>query len=269
MRSLAEIQTGFAAALIDPDRPAPDDLVGPDGAPAPRRFAVYRNNVIVGLTDAIAASFPIVQKIVGEDFFRAMARQFVSDEPPRSPMLIEYGARFPDFVAGFEPAAVLSYLPDVARIERAWTEAYHAAEAVPIDPLALGRIPAEDLAGVVFGIHPSARLVRSTMPALTIWRMNASGGPIEPVDLTAGGEDVLIVRPAAEVVARRVPPGGAVFVGALMAGKPLGEAASMAAAETADFNLAANLVGLLEAGLIVHVSRPTKAAANENLSIAG
>jgi hypothetical protein len=264
MPSLADIQTGFAAALVDPDRPVPEDLVGPDGSRALRRFAVYRNNVIVGLTEAVAASYPVVQRIVGEQFFRAMARRFVLDEPPRTPLLLEYGAQFPDFVSHFEPAASLPYLPDVARIERAWTEAYHAAEATPIKPLELSGVPADDLPGLILKIHPSVRVVRSTMPALTIWRMNAGDGPIEPVDLGAGGEDVLIARPVAEVVAREVPPGGAAFVGALMTGRPLGEAAAVAMEEAADFDLAANLAGLLEAEIIVGLVRPERTAANEN-----
>lgn len=264
MPSLAEIQDGFAAALTDPSRPAPDDLVGPDGSPARRRFAVYRNNVIVGLTEAIAAAYPIVQKIVGEQFFRAMARQFVLDDPPQSPLLLEYGARFPTFVSSFQPASNLPYLADVARIERAWTEAYHAAEAVPIDPRTLSDIPGAELPGLLFSIHPSTRLVRSAMPALTIWRMNAGDGPIRPVDLQTGGEDVLIVRPVAEVVAREVPPGGAAFVSALMEGRTLGEAAAEALEEAPAFDLAANLAGLMEAGVLVGVLGRTKKPANEN-----
>ena len=118
---LAERQRGFAAAILDPARPMPDGLVGPDGEPGPKRFAVYRNNVVVGLTETLKDAFPAVHRIVGADFFRAMARAYVMVEPPRSPILLDYGAGFPDFIRQFEPAAVLPYLADVARIERAWT----------------------------------------------------------------------------------------------------------------------------------------------------
>ncbi len=136
MRPLAERQRGFAAALLDAALPMPQGLVGPDGEPSPKRFAVYRNNVVVGLTETLKDAFPAVRRIVGPEFFQAMARAYVVLEPPRSPILLDYGAGFPDFIGPFEPAAVLPYLADVARIERAWAEAYHAPEAPPIDPAA-------------------------------------------------------------------------------------------------------------------------------------
>jgi hypothetical protein len=72
------------------------------------------------LTEALKDAFPAVHRIVGPEFFQAMARAYIVLEPPRSPILLDYGAGFPDFIGEFEPAAVLPYLADVARIERAW-----------------------------------------------------------------------------------------------------------------------------------------------------
>ncbi len=46
----------------------------------------------------------MVEKIVGEEFFAAMARVFVMKRPPRSPLLANYGDDFPAFIAAFEPA---------------------------------------------------------------------------------------------------------------------------------------------------------------------
>ena len=102
---LAERQGGFAAAVLDAGAPIPPGLVGPDGKPSARRFAVYRNNVIVGLSESMKITFPAVARIVGEEFFLAMARAYVVADPPRSPMLLEYGDGFPDFVERFPPAA--------------------------------------------------------------------------------------------------------------------------------------------------------------------
>ena len=73
--------------------------------------------------------YPVTRRLVGDDFFRAMARAFVAAQKPRSPVLIHYGADFPAFVEAFEPAREIPYLTDVARLENAWVEAYHAAEA--------------------------------------------------------------------------------------------------------------------------------------------
>jgi hypothetical protein len=251
VQGLAERQRDFAAALLDPDRAPPPGLVGPDREVSARRFAIYRNNVVVGLIDALKAAFPAVRRIVGDEFFRAMARTYVAAEPPRSPIVFEYGAGFADFIGAFEPAASLPYLCDVARVERAWTESYHAAEAPPLDPSALGSIAPERLPGARLLLHPSARVVRSRFPALTIWRMNVDDGVPAPVDLAQRGEDALVARPKAEVEVRRLPAGGVVFIRALAEGLPLLAAADAAITADGDFNLTDNLAGLIQAGVLV------------------
>ncbi len=250
MSPLAERQRGFAAALLDADAGTPAGLVGPDGAPSARRFAVYRNNVIVGLSESLMVTFPAVCRIVGEEFFLAMARAYVVADPPRSPMLLEYGAGFADFIARFPPAAELQYLPDVARIENAWKESFHSAEAAPLPLAALAAIPEARMTALRLHLHPSLRLVPSRFPALTIWRMNVDDGVPSPVDLAAGGEDVLIVRPAAQVEVRMVPPGGAAFIGRLGEGAALGAAASAGLGASSTFDLAANIAGLVSAGAL-------------------
>jgi hypothetical protein len=251
VQPLADRQGGFAAALLDASAEVPPGLVGPDGVPSPRRFAVYRNNVVVGLSESLSKTYPALERIVGEAFFLAMAREYVIVDPPRSPMLLEYGDGFPDFVAAFPPAAGLPYLADVARIEWAWKEAFHAAEATPLAPAALSAIPQERLADVRLRLHPSLGVVTSRYPALTIWRMNVENGVPAPVDVAAGGEDCLIVRPAAQVTVHSMPSGGAVFTAALAHGESLGEAAGAALDAASDFDLSAVLAGLISAGAFI------------------
>jgi hypothetical protein len=251
MQQLAERQRGFAAALLDPGLPIPDGLVGPDGEPGVRRFAVYRNNVVVGLTETLKDAFPAVYRIVGADFFRAMARAYVMVEPPHSPILLDYGAGFPDFIQQFGPAAVLPYLADVAQIERAWAEAYHAPEASPIDPSAFNSIAPDKLPAIRLDLHPSLRIVRSQFPALTIWQMNVADGVPAPVDLASGGEDVLVVRPQADVEVRSIPEGTPDFIQALANGKPLLAALEEALTANSSFDLSANLADLLRAGAVI------------------
>jgi hypothetical protein len=247
----AERQRQFAAALLDPALPTPAGLVDPDGDACPRRFSVYRNNVVVGLSRALEESFPVVRRLVGPEFFRAMANAYVRADPPRSPILLDYGAGFPSFVASFEPAAAIAYLADVARIERAWIEAYHAAEAQPLGSGAFAEIPADRLADLRLHLHPSIRVVRSPTPALTIWRMNLDGGLQGPVEVEAGGEDAFFVRPESEVEVRSMPPGGADFVLALSQGRSVTEAMEIAFAAERGFDPALNLAGLIDSGAFV------------------
>ncbi len=248
---LAERQHSFARALLDPQRPVPPGLVGPDGEPSERRFAVYRNNVVSGLIDALQAAFPVVCRIVGPEFFRAMARVYVSREPPDSPILLGYGAGFADFVGTFEPAATLPYLPDVARIEHAWAGAYHAANASPLDPAALAQIASDELSGLVLHLSPSARLIRSGFPALSIWRMNVDDGVPAPVDLDAGGENALVARPGTEVEVRLLSQASAEFVQSLIDGQPVIEATRAALAADSGFDLALDFAALLRLGIVV------------------
>lgn len=248
---LCERQRRFAAALLDPARPIPPGLVGPDRQPSERRFNVYRNNVVAGLVEALKAAFPAVRRIVGDEFFAAMARIYVALEPPRSPIMLEYGATFPDFVGSFEPANSVPYLPDVARLERAWAEAYHAAEAAPADPARLATIDSRNLPQLVLTLHPSLRVVRSSFPAVRIWQMNIDAGEPGALDIFSGGENALVIRPIAEVEVRQIPAGAATFILSLAAKASVADATTRAFDEHSDFDLAGALQGLFAVNAIV------------------
>jgi len=251
-RPIAESDTvtlsTFSRALCDPDAPVPAGIVGPGGKAAAKRFNVYRNNVTVGLVNALADTFPAVQRLVGETFFNAMARVYVRTEPPSSPLLFRYGTGFADFVERFEPARTLPYLADVARLERAWLDAYHAADSAVLDAAELGAVAPEDLARQRFARHPAAAVLRSRFAAVSIFSANRSGAPVSGIDPNVP-EDGLITRAVQDVEIRHLPPGGAAFLGALLNGHTLGDAAETAVAEAEDFDLAAAIAAMLEAGV--------------------
>ena len=238
-------QKEFAAALLQ-ETAAPAGLTTARGAPDPRRFAVYRNNVMAGLTRALEQRFPVTVRLVGEEFFRGMAERFIAGSRPRSPLLAEYGDDFPDFIEGFEAAATVPYLADVARLEAAWSNAYHAAEAAPIDPGAVAGIAAEALPTARLTRHPAAALVGSAYPVGSIWAAHQSE-VVEPV-VRSGPESVLIVRPGAEVTVHVLPQRDAPFAAAVLEGAALGEAAERALAAEAGFDFGAALVGLVGLG---------------------
>jgi hypothetical protein len=251
MQASADWQSAFANALLKPEEAAPLGLRDPYGRPAPKRFAIYRNNVVAGLIEALKASFPVVRRVTGEEFFKAMARVYVVHHPPRSPVLLEYGETFPAFVDNFEPVASLPYLGDVARIERAWLDAYHAPEAAPFSSSTLASIPPTLLSGLRFHLHPSLRLIRSKFPAFTIWSTNIEGGTPIAVDLGAGGENVLLCRQTAGVEIHPLTDAGVEFVHSLADGRSVREAAASALNSGNDFDLAALLSKMSEAGCFV------------------
>jgi hypothetical protein len=251
-----ELQAGFAAALRDADRPVPSGVAVQGGMQASRRFAVYRNNSATSLIDALADSYPVVRALVGEDFFRAMAKAFVERNLPQSPVLLEYGANFADFIAAFPPAAELAFLADVARVERAWVEAYHAADADSLEITPLGRIDEGVLEQARLRLHPSVRLVASEQPAVSIWQAHNAdeGGAPEDVlrAVVEQPEACMMVRPTVDVTVHILAGATHGLLAALVAGRCLGEAAEVAGAETAD-DLAGMLGFVFGAGAIVAV----------------
>ncbi len=237
----------FAAALTSPHTATPSAVAGPNGKAATKRYNVYRNNVTVSLIEALATIYPAVRRITGEDFFRAMARFHIRETPPTSPLLFEYGRDFPSFIERYDYARELPWLADVARIERAWLDAYHAADAEPLSPAALNAIPSERIGELTFDAHPATRVVCSPYAAVTIFAANRSGQPAVTID-AGQPEDALITRPDLEVTVSHLPPGGAAFVAALIAGNSLGEAVAAGLESTASFDIGAAIAGVLAAG---------------------
>jgi hypothetical protein len=255
MRRFADLQREFAGAVLDPEAAVPAPVSRKAGGVPSRRFGVYRNNVYASLIDVLAGRFPVVARLVGEEFFRAMARIYIEREPPRSAVLIRYGASFPDFFASFAPVASLPYLADLARLEWAWHAAYHAEDAAPL-PLAELAGAVDRAEDAVLTLHPSLGVVRSLYPIVSIFELNTQGGDV-PTTRLEGGEDGLVARPRLNVELRLLPPGGASFILALKAEKSLGDAAATALGEAPGFDLEANLAGLIASGAIVGVRQAT------------
>lgn len=243
-------QTTFTATILDPARAVPNGLTDPEGRPAGKRFDVYRNNVVVSLTEALITAFPIVHKLVGDRFFRSLAGVYVRAHPPTSPLMMFYGEAMPAFLAGFEPAAHLGYLPDVARLELAQRRAYHAADAAPIDPTALQELPPDRLMGARLVLAPAVQVVRSDWPIHAIWRFNTQENAPKPA---MQAEDVLITRPEFDPVTSLLPPGGASFLDGLGAGDSFADALNKAT----EIDLAAMLGLLLSGGAIIKISEGT------------
>ena len=253
----ASAQARFAAALRDPALPPPPGVRSWNGSDPAQRLAVYRNNVTVSLLDALAARFPVTEALVGTAFFRAMARRYLAQEPPRSRLLHEYGDTLPGFIARFAPAREVPYLADVARLEAARTQAYHAADMPPVSRDAFAAIAPEAAPGLAVRLHPSVRVIASPWPVLAIWRAHmqpeTAATDLAGIDLGAA-EHVLVARPRLEVRLSLLPPGGAGFLAALGAGMTLADAAARAVAGEPEFNLTAGLITLLEAEIATGLS---------------
>lgn len=237
----------FAQALLDPVRPVPEGLGDGRAQAAGRRFDVYRNNIAVSLNEALRVGFPVITKLIGEQNMAVLGGAYFRAHPPSTPVMMLYGADFPGFLADTAQLAHLGYLPDIARLELAIRRAYHAGDADPVRPEHLARIPAQALLRVGFTFAPAVQVLRSDWPIHDIWQFATFDNAAKPQQVA---QDVLITRPEFDPAPQLLPPGGAIWINALMAGQNIGDALDLALAEAPGFDMTAPLALLLQGGAL-------------------
>ncbi len=221
--ALAQFHDAFARALLAPEPAAVGDPMI-DGLVEQPGFAVYRNTVLKGCIDALQANYPAVARLVGDEWFRATAAVFVRDSLPAHPTLLDYGAGFVDFLASFAPAAELSYLADVARLDRSWSEAHVAADANVLDPAAVAALGPDEMTRARLRPHPAARwFVSERTPVYSIWSRNRAGAA-EIGELEWHGEGALLTRPHGEVLHGPLDRAGIAFLDACLRGDSIVDA---------------------------------------------
>ena len=264
MPSLRELQTGFAqvaagAVACDQAGAILDCIV--DDAPGARaRLAIHANHFRITLIEALQATFPVVNRIVGEKCFTAIARRYVLRVPPRRPCLFEYGESFPRFLGAQPETRALAYLADVARLEWAINRAAHAEDVPALDAAAVAGCVGRATGEFILGLDPACRLIGSPWPIDRIWQAHqATCGAIDAVDLDAGGVLLVIYRAvghrdAGEVGWLRVNTPAFAFVGSLLADGRLRKACALAGAIDPAFDAGSLLAVLIEGGAVVSIN---------------
>jgi hypothetical protein len=224
MPTLLETQVAMRASILHRESGAISTMLALH-MPADR-LDIYRNTFTHSLTNALRLCFPVIQRLVGEEFFEGAAQIFVGERPPRAAWLDLYGSEFPDFLQCFAPAASICYLPDVAELEWAVNSALRAADVAPLDVAGLGTIEAEDQARICFVPNPSVRLLRLDYPADVIWRavLDSDDEGLGGVDLGCGPRHLLIERRSTGVEVECLTEPAWSFLAKLCAGLPIEDA---------------------------------------------
>jgi hypothetical protein len=247
------LQRAFAEAILSSEAPVPAAVREASGPASASRFSVYRNNVIAGLINAVSARYPVVRKLLWDDAFNRIAHQYVVSEPPRSPVLLEYGESFPKFLRGVGRGAAASYLADVAEIESARTRTYHAADAAPLSREAFNTVATDEWPEVRIVMHPSVALLKSDFPVVSIWQANLYAND-NTLDVWKP-ECALIARPHLDVEVRSISAGVYEFIAALAQGQTVGAAVATASSQAPEFDLAECFNVLISADLAVGLER--------------
>jgi hypothetical protein len=245
MPSLHELQRAFSAAVFRDAAVVASLGIVASGLKPEARIAIYRANVLGNYRRALAATYPVIKRLVGAPFFDAASDNFVRGHPSTRGDINRYGAEFSEFLGTYPPARDLKYLPDVARLEWAVDQANIARDVAAFDLAALASVPAELHGELRFSLHPSAQLIVSMFPILHIWQANQpERNAEERIDLDEGGDRLLVQRRPSSVggiAIERISRPEHLLLSSLAAGRSLDEAANSCVAMFPEFDLAAAL----------------------------
>lgn len=190
MPDLAQFQSAFAQAVRADGQP--------DHPFRAQAFAVYRNTSARGAVEALRASFPTIEALIGADTFSDVALDYRRDRPPAGPILSDYGVDFPAWLARQPWTNELPYLADVARLDRLWLASFLAGDAnsVTMAPAPSPRIM----------LHPATRFTWLATPALTIWQAHRDPAGFDELEPEWREEGALFTRPGLEVRAQPIGP---------------------------------------------------------------
>ncbi|QJR12507.1 hypothetical protein DSM104443_03593 [Usitatibacter rugosus] len=240
MDALAKLQADFLDAVVDPVNAGRSPALRAGRVGSAERLAIYRRNLHSNWRAALADTHPVVERLVGPAFFGEAARRYALAHPSSSGDLNNFGAGFAAFLGEYEHARELPYLADVARLEWAWHECFHAADAPALDLAALAGVAPERHGEIRFTLHPALRLVESAHPILSIWAANQPERDGTPERLE-GADRVLVHRPRLDVEVSLLDARDFALLQALGAGQSFEEAA-----ERAGYDDAASLLGALQ-----------------------
>ena len=255
MHALPEIQSQFLQAMLAvPEEALLEPLLAGQAAHNHRRLEAYRRNMFAALGSALAMTYPVTQRIVGEAFFRTMARAFVHKQPSRSGDLNDYGANFSAFISDYPHARELPYLPDVARLEWQLQCIDLAADPLAENPnapfAALASTSPDHYDALHFAFDPAVVRLDSCWPLADMWRVNQSdfSGDMQ-IDFTKGCQLLLWRTPSGPQITA-LGAAETIFLDALLRGQALAPAVSAALVSDADFALGECLQTWIAAGVL-------------------
>ena len=230
---------------MDADADAPDGM-GKNGLAADKRFSVYRNNVVVSLMEALADTFPSLLALLGETNFERISRAYVARNPPSMPMMQNYGDLFAEFAERLPALSEVPFVADLARLERAWLDAYHAIDAPAMTADALAGLSPEETLEIKLVPQPATRLIVSEHSIHDLF--NCRFADVEPPEDWSHPQSVLLTRMDNTVTATMLPPGDTAFYAAMMGDEPLAAAIGAAMEADSTFNPAQAIAGALQSG---------------------
>jgi len=222
-----------------------------------QRVQIYRNNNFLGLQSALEAVYPVVKKLLGDEFFSHLVGSYSHRYFSFSGNVHDYGSGFSNFVKTFSGLESLPYLTDVARLEWAYHEVFHATESRVLNMDALARLGQQSADTLQLSVSIACQRVSSAFPVLRIWQVNqqtAGEGSDSPIDLDEGHARLLVIRSSDHVEIHPVDDGVYALFSALSRGKTLTEACGQALQQEPECDVNAALHYLVAHRMVVGFS---------------
>lgn len=251
---LEVLQAAFYVHILGQDTESKfESHIHPDEIGAAERTQIHKNNFFITLTEALKEIYPVLRRLVGDDYFEHVAHEYVYSNPPKSGCLVEFGEDFPSFVSVRPEVQKLLYLRDVGRFEWLINEAFHEADAKPVDKSDLESFLQDSYGELRFQFHPSSRLFYSPYPVHKIWQANLQDNTPQEISLDDGPCWSFIVRPELDVEVRHLHKADFKFLNSLYDHKKLGKAIEDAQKVGEDFNPQQTLTDFIDVVTAVNI----------------
>ncbi len=236
------IQSSFAAALFDGNtEPDTLPLFKGDAQQVQQRFALYRGNLTGNWDKTLAAAYPVLRALVGDEFFAALARAYGKKYPSQDGDLNRFGANFHTFLEHFEHVADYPYFPDMARLEWALHRAHYADGAAAISPHDLAALAPDQIDHARLSLNPVCRLIESPWDVVALWQAHQPGHDMTLPEDTKRASHAIIVRPHWRADILPLSTAAFALLASLQRGETLGAALDAALALESEFDFASNL----------------------------
>jgi hypothetical protein len=218
---------------------------------AARGLKAYQSNGHYLAQRALAAAYPVVAQLLGDDSFGELARALWHAQPPVRGDIACWGEGLPDFVRGNPQLADEPYLADVARLEWALHRCATAADAdLRPDSLALLGTQAPD--ALWLQLAPGVTVVRSAWPVASIVLAHQAGSDVSLAQAgqalrDGAAQDALVWRQGLRPRVRQAVAGEADLVNGLCQGRALGPALDAAP----DLDIQRWLTDAVQSGLLL------------------
>jgi hypothetical protein len=252
MSKLHDLQCRFRDALLGDDPHLISPLIRHESLIGDRLLSIYRNNVFTNLREALRTLYPVIEKLVGKDFFDYAADEYIRCYPSPAGDLNRFGEQLDVFFSEFEPTAHLPYLPDVAKLEWLVHQVYHAETCDGLAIEKLGTVDPDQYGQLHFSLNPASALLQSAYPVHRIWQVNQTAYNGDPlVELNSGEVKLLIQRHGGLIEIQTLSAGEWVLLTALLTDKDFATACEQALSVDPVMDLTTILVRLVAQATLV------------------